>query len=55
MKKTNLVVHLPRGITEFFPSNVGLKQGWKMSPILFNLFIMDINEIFDVRFFHQIT
>ena len=55
MKKTNLVVRLPRGITEFFPSNVGLKQGWNMSPILFNLFIMDINEIFDVRFFHQIT
>ena len=26
-EKTKLSVRLPRGITEFFPSNVGLKQG----------------------------
>ena len=49
-EKTKLSVHLPSGITEFFPSNVGLKQGCNMSPILFNLFVSNINEIFDVRF-----
>ena len=38
-EKTKLSVRLPRGIAEFFPSNVGLKQGCNMSPILFNLFI----------------
>ena len=55
LEKTKLSVHLPRGITEFFPSNVGLKQGGNMSPILLNLFINDINEIFDVRFCHPVT
>ena len=49
-EKTKLSVHLPSGITEFFPSNVGLKQGCNMSPILFNLFVSNINEIFDVCF-----
>ena len=49
-EKTKLCVCLPRGITEFFPSNVGLKQGYSMSPILFNLFINNINEIFDECF-----
>ena len=49
-EKTKLSVRLPSGITEFFPSNVGLKQGCNMSPILFNLFVSNINEIFDVCF-----
>ena len=53
-EKTKLSVHLPSGITEFFPSNVGLKQGCNMSPILFNLFVNDINEIFD-RFCHLVS
>ena len=54
-EKTKLSVRLPRGITEFFPSNIELKQGCNMSPILFNLFINDINEIFDVHFCHAVT
>ena len=54
-EKTKLSVRLPRDITEFFPSNVGLKQGCNMGPILFNLFRNDNNEIFDERFCHPIT
>ena len=54
-EKTKLSVRLPRSITEFFSSNVGLKQGRNMSPILFNLFVNDINEIFDVRFCHPVS
>ena len=54
-EKTKLSVHLPRGITKFFPSNIGVKQGCNMSPILFNRFIKDINEVFDVRFCHPVT
>ena len=54
-KKIKLSVQLPRGISEVFPSNVKLKQGCNMSPILFNLFINDINEIFDVCFCHPVT
>ena len=49
-EKTKQSLRLPRGITEIFPSNVGLKQGCNMSPILFNLFVSNINEIFDVCF-----
>ena len=44
-EKTKLSVRLPRGITEFFPSNVGLKQGCSMSPILFNLFMMSASVV----------
>ena len=44
-----------RGIIEFFPWKLGLNQGCNMSPILFNLFTDDINEIFDDCFYHPDT
>ena len=39
-------VQLP-DISEFFPSGIGLRQGCNIGPILFNLFINEINSIFD--------
>ena len=45
--KRNLSIRLPSGTTHFFPSSRGPKQGCNLSPILFNLFINDIGDIFD--------
>ena len=45
--KTKLSVQLQNGLTQAFPTTIGLKQGCNLSLILFNLFINDINNIFD--------
>ena len=48
--KVHLSVRFPNGITQSFPSNIGLKQGCNFSSILFNICINDLNEIFDKAF-----
>jgi uncharacterized protein YpiB (UPF0302 family) len=40
-------VKLAQGLTDTFPSSVGVKQGCVLSPILFNLFVSDLPTIFD--------
>ena len=54
-EKNKLSVCLLRGITEFFPSNAGLKQGYNTIPLLFNVLIDNINGIFDECFCHPDT
>ena len=49
-KKVHLSVRLPNDITQPFSSNTGLKQGCNLMPILFNIFVNDVNEIFDKTF-----
>ena len=45
--KTESSVQLQNGLTRAFPTTIGLKRGCNLSPILFNLFINDSNDIFD--------
>ena len=46
-RTTEYSIKLKSGNTRGIKSNLGLKQGCPLSPILFNLYIDDIKEIFD--------
>ena len=46
-RKTEYSVRLNEGYTRPIKSNLGLKQGCPLSPMLFNLYIDDIKDIFD--------
>ena len=46
-KKTEYSVKLKKGHTRAINSNLGLKQGCPLSPMLFNIYIDDIEDIFD--------
>ena len=46
-KNTKYCIKLKEGYTSPINSNLGLKQGCPLSPMLFNLYIDDIDKIFD--------
>ena len=46
-QKTDYCLKLKGGHTSAIKSNLGLKQGCPLSPMLFNLYIDDIKDIFD--------
>ena len=48
-----LAVKMPGGRSSIFPSNVGLKQGCNMSPLLFNLFVNDFLAEISMPFTHS--
>ena len=47
--KTEYTIKLKGGYTRAIKSNLGLKQGCPLSPLLFNLYIDDIKDIFDAK------
>lgn len=46
-KDVKYCIKTENGYTESVSSNIGVKQGCVLSPILFNLFVADMPEIFD--------
>ena len=46
-QKVKYCIKTKHGLTESFLSNIGVKQGCVLSPILFNLFLSDLPDIFD--------
>ena len=46
---TRVCVHLGNDMSEWFPVNVGLRQGCVMSPWLFNVYIDGVVREMNVR------
>ena len=46
-EKTSYKIKLNKGYINPIASNLGLKQGCPLSPMLFNLYIDDVKDIFD--------
>ena len=44
---TNYKIKLETGFLDAISSNLGLKQGCSLSPMLFNLYIDDMKDLFD--------